>query len=152
VVKVNVDDAAGHNSALQPKKEKRKQPVFDVPLTELSRSIVSNVDLKANPDSVDAVDVLRSYLELGSCCSNLEATCIMSTCGSARVVARRTRDLKVQSNNDDRPYRTSFEMRPVGFDTHKLTLDCYAVRELTGDRLIDRIRSMIGPVNHLRST
>lgn len=117
--------------------------------------MVSSFDLKENPDGVHAVDVLRAYLELGSCCNNLEVTCILSNsssssggCGSSSSgAAMRTRDLKVQRNNEvDRPYLASFEMRPVGVDSRKLSMDCYAVRELKGSLLIDRIRSMMGNV------
>jgi len=164
-----VDAGAGPLHEEKKKKNKRHgAAVFEVlqlPEEKGRRSrrsgvgMVPSFDLKENPDGVHAVDVLRAYLELGSCCNNLEVTCILSNsssssgCGgggggsSSSGATMRTRDLKVQKNNEvDRPYLASFEMRPVGVDSRKLSMDCYAVRELKGSRLIDRIRSMMGNV------
>lgn len=158
------DAGAGRPLQEEEKKKRHGVAVFEVlQLHEEEKgrrsrrsgvAMVPSFDLKENPDGVHAVDVLRAYLELGSCCNNLEVTCILSnSCNgggssSSSGAAMRMRDLKVQRNNEvHRPYLASFEMRPVGVDPRKLSVDCYAVRELKGSLLIDCIRSMMGNVS-----
>lgn len=148
-VSVSVGEASGRTGAGAETTEgavfegPSQNAVFDLPLSEKLKLLTPRFPLKGRPASIKASVVLRAYLQVGCYAHHFAAICRVDFSAAALKIAAPTagnngkvgkREIKLQKNNQEKPYLAYFAWRPSSADA-KLSVQILHASEMHRDVL-----------------